>query len=423
MSRAREQHVNAMAVERAARTILGMRALKSFTVGLLVVAACGQPEPAPRPPGHVSAATDEAVAAIRAARFADALQTADRALAAEPRDARAAAVRAVARYQRAGEGVMREIGKAIDEADGLKFFDHERGRKAWLAFLGELEAVDRDLEIAAQDPAFSLELSLAEWKYDWNGNGVVDERDRKMFELEYDGRGGALEDGDPRRRPVYRFDAGDVYWGRAMIAFQRAGVELVLAYRWSELDALFTRGQRSLTIHLVDPGRVKRAHDLVLAGLGFSGQERAAYLAETDDDREWVPSPRQRSYAMPLAVDVELYAGWAAILGDARNLLASRDGISMREVARLIELDDEDIARVPDAFVDLGRMFEEPKDIVIDLSKKEPDALFWRGLLGNGYRDSMHPSPLVARLRGMKDELSRGEDTIEKKLRYLLWLN
>lgn len=35
----------------------------------------------------------------------------------------------------------------------------------------------------------------------------------------------------------------------------------------------------------------------------------------------------------------------------------------------------------------------------------------------------MRASPLVGRLRQMKDQLSRGEETFERKLRYLFWLN
>jgi hypothetical protein len=35
----------------------------------------------------------------------------------------------------------------------------------------------------------------------------------------------------------------------------------------------------------------------------------------------------------------------------------------------------------------------------------------------------MRPSPLVGRLRRMQDELEHGEDTLVRKLRYLIWLN
>jgi hypothetical protein len=76
-------------------------------------------------------------------------------------------------------------------------------------------------------------------------------------------------------------------------------------------------------------------------------------------------------------------------------------------------------------------MLREPKDIVIDLDrlerhvgdKRENIDTILKDLLGNGYKKSMKPSPIVARLGKMKDELTRGEDTFERKLRYLLRLN
>jgi hypothetical protein len=226
-------------------------------------------------------------------------------------------------------------------------------------------------------------------------------------------------------RPTYRFDVGDVLWARAMVSFQRGIVEIVLAYRWSELDKLFGDADQPITIKLVDAGRVRRAYNLFVSALAFSGQEREAYLRETDDDREWLPNPRQKSYAMPLAVDDQLYDTWGKILGDVQRWLAGHEGVSLRELGALLDEDDAD--RLPDAYVDLGRMLHEPTDIVFDLrSGGEKTAVIeraLRGLLGKGYAKSMRASPLVGRLRHMKEQLSRGEDSLEKKLRYLLWLN
>ena len=396
-----------------------------FLCLVAMLAACAPSEPAPRPPRQDPARSAAAVSAARAGQFESAQREADRVLAVVPRDSSASAVRALARYQRAGEVLIHEIGAVIERGETFKFLDHEQGRKAWLTVLGELEAVDRDLAIAAQDPHFALELCLACWEHDWNRSGAVDERDRKLFELEYDGAGGELADGDPRRRPTYRFDVGDVLWARAMISFQRGVVELVLAYRWSELDKLFSGNDRSITIKLVDAGRVRRAHNLFVSALAFSGQEREAYLSETDDDREWVPNPRQKSYAMPLVVDAELYETWGKVLGDVQRWLAGQEGISLREAAALIDEDDANM--LPAAYVDLGRMLGEPTDIVFDLrsdgAKTAVIERALRGLLGNGYVKSMRASPLVGRLRHMKEQLSRGEDSLEKKLRYLFWLN
>lgn len=398
---------------------------------LLALAGCwGQSAPrGPRDPAP------GAVAALQASKFAEAVQQADATLARDPHSSRAAAVRAIATYQVAGHELFRSLRDIVREADKLEFFDHPGGRTAWQGFLTKLEAIDRDLAVAGADPEFSLELCLACWTADWNGNGRIDDRDRALFELEYDGKGGRIPEGDPRRRPTFRFDAGDIEWARAMIAFQRSIGELVLAYRWSELDNLFTlfshdAQKQPLVIRLTDPARIQRVRELVLAGLEHADRCRAAYLAETDDDREWVPSPRQKSHPVPLEVDEALYQLWAGVTGDVRRMLRSEEGLSLRELARLVD-GDTAAARMPDAYIDLGRMLSQPKDIVIDvgilLGSGEPDTAaieqLLRGLLGNGYQPRMKPSPLVGRLGAMKRELETGGDTLEHKLRYLLWLN
>ena len=155
-----------------------------------------------------------------------------------------------------------------------------------------------------------------------------------------------------------------------MISFQRAFGELVLAYRWSELDRLFENMFKSdadhkIVIHLIDKSRVTRAKDLVLAGLDHADRCRADYLAETDDDREWVPNPRQHSHAVPLDVDAALYTTWADVTGDIRRLLRSDEGISLRELAGAV--DRRAALFVPaDAYLDLGRMFGEPADFTLD---------------------------------------------------------
>src|SRR5258706_15057723 len=118
-----------------------------------------------------------------------------------------------------------------------------------------------------------MELCLACWQHDWNRSGEIDDRDRKLFEIEYDANGGVLDQSDPARRPTFRFDIGDVSWARAMISFQRAAAELVLAYKWSELDKLmhfdiFRSNEKlgKMTMRLIDPVRVRHARELILAG-------------------------------------------------------------------------------------------------------------------------------------------------------------
>jgi hypothetical protein len=326
----------------------------------------------------------------------------------------------------------------IESASPRRGFDHARMRGALERTVQALTAANVDLAVAADDPEFSLELCMACWERDWNHSGEVDDSDRLLFQLEIDADGERLPEGDPRRTPTFRFDVGDVYWARAMLSFQSAAVELLLAYRWSELDQLLVglaSGRVSLvTIHLDHPERVARARELILAGLKHADRSRQAYLAETDDDREWVPNPRQQSHPLPLPVDAALYEVWAGVLEDVERLLSGDEALS---VAELAQLGDHRWQDPPGGYLDIAAMLSRPKDIVLDLPALErklerdmrdrralvEDAL--AGVLGEYYvlAGEQTPSPLIGRLSRMKREMERGEDTFERKLRYLLWLN
>ena len=410
-------------------------------VFLVFLGACGgappladprgtAPPPAPQSPAMIADA-QPAIAALRASKFDEARQLASQALTKDAHNSRAAVVRALATYQASGHALIASLTEVIDKGETLRSLDHQAGRAAWVSFLGALESVDRDLTIASADKEFSMELCLACWEHDWNRNGRVDERDRKLFEIEVDDKGEELPDGDPRRHPTFRFDAGDIEWALAMVSFQRAAVEVVLGYGWSELDKLFAWNIFSkdkpapITIKLIDKERISHARALILAGLYHAEACRELYLAEKDDDREWVPNPEQMSHPVPLPMDRTIYARWQGVLRDVRVLLTSEEGIPLRGIMGLA--DDRAAKLMPDAYIDIGAMLSQPKDIVIDLGDLSETTQnvehVLRGVLGNGYKTAMTPSQLVMRLREMKADLERGSDTVDKKLRYLLWLN
>ncbi len=377
--------------------------------------------PPPRTPERI-AADAPALDALRAANFDAAFSLAGQQLAIAPQDSEAAAIRAIAGYQQAAATLY----VALDVRASWWIVDkvlRDEAKPALQAFDERLDAIDRDLAVVAADPRFTLELCLACWQSDWNHDGKIDERDRRLFEIERDDKGEALPPNDPRRRPTFKFDVGDALWARAMVSFQRAAAELVLAYRWSDLDK--SDHSKTVVIHLLSADKVKRARALLLAGLDFSDKTRKAYLAETDDDREWVPNPHQHSHPVPLDADAKLYDTWGGVIGDLRRLVAGDEGISMRELGPLIST--ELAWLVPDAYIDVGRMLDEPVDIRIETEghgdkAKEVERVL-RGVLGHGYRESMKPSPLVGRIRSIAGELARGGDTLDEKLHYLLWVN
>jgi hypothetical protein len=368
-----------------------------------------------------------AVAALQAARFDDAI-----ALAQKDPSSTARAVAAIARYVKAAHqlasdlltllaGVEASRGAAVNWSFLQFALDH---------FEKELSAVDGELAAAARDPDVALELCLACWEVDWNRNGRVDRRDRLLFEVEVGADGAELPDGDPRRRPTFRFDVGDVWWARAMVAFQHAAVQLALAWRWSDLEPWLTgRGKQErrqlITLHLDDASRIARAKQLLLGGLGSAERARTEYLAERDDDREWVPNPRQKSHPLPLPVDDALYRTWGAIVGDLQRLVNGDEGLAFADFGKLAEL-----PVTPRGFLNLGRLLSQPKDLSIavgDLERLErldagADQVL-KNIFGAAYASSMKPSPLPSRLRRMQGEIKRGEESFERKLRYLLWLN
>ena len=366
-----------------------------------------------------------AVTALQAARFDDATQLAKGAVAQDPNNSRANAVLAVSLYQRALHDLITDVvtvGGALVASGALQggFFSTDMLIFAFKRADDRLAEVDGRLAAAALDPEVSLELCLACWEVDWNRNGQIDERDRRLFEVELDSMGAPLPPEDPRRRPTFRFDVADVHWLRALISFQRAAIALVEAWDWKALAPAFTRrGRRELE-------DVTRARDLILAGVAESRACRQATLAETDDDREWLPNPRQKSHAIPLPVDDALYETWRQVLDDVDKLVRDQEALSVSELAQLGKHQWED---PPKGYLHLGKWLSEPREIVLPLKGLNQLERGQRieqslGLIFGGAFSQVGPaSQLPARLTRMKGEVELGAESFEKKLRYLLWVN
>jgi hypothetical protein len=407
--------------------------VRNLILLLALLAACdkngagNRPNPSGRP--TATGAETPAIDALVRGDFTAAGREADKVLAKAPDAARAAAVRAISRYQAAGLALFARVEgmeELVKRGDAAALDAAIRG--ALLETDKAFAAIDGDLAIAEADPSFTLELCLACWSYDWNLDKEINERDQRMLEIEHDMKGVELPEGDPRRRPTFRLDHGDVIWARAMISFQRALLHVGAAYQWSAL--VQQRGEPAggiLRVPLRHPGDMKRAGTLAAEALGHADRCRLAYLAETDDDREWVPNPRQKSHPVPLAVDEGLYRTWEGVLGDLRSLLKSETGVPIGEVFALIP---ESKAPREMGYVDLGRIFSEPRDIAIDISAAEEledskaDALpHVRAFFGSLWREKMPASPIIGRFKAARDSLVRGEEALDRKLRYLFWFN
>ena len=338
-------------------------------------------------------------------------------------------VRAIARYERSTLQLALDARTLMIGGIAGGGLNEKYLRQTFGDAEAELAGIETDLAVAAKRSGLALELCPACWEVDWNGSGRIDERDRLLLQIELDDDGHPIPDGDPRRKPTFRFDDGDVEWARAFVSFERATLDVLLAYDWTELGGL-ARGRHDLkdriVVRLVDPGRIAQARQRLLEGLELSDASRRAYLAEKDDDREWVPNPTQRSHPLPLKVDPTLYDTWEAVVGDLRRLVQGDEGLVVEDVVALTE---EHVKHPPRGTLDIGRMLSHPKDIVIDtrdlrrLAEADDTEGAMAALFGEYYVSAMKPSPLPHRLRRMKGEVDRHEEGLERKLRYLFWLN
>ncbi len=306
----------------------------------------------------------------------------------------------------------------------------------------KLDEVELYLSRSAMDKNISLELNLAELRVDWNRNGRIDERDMLLFQIEKDANGRTIPENDPRRKPTFRFDHGDIYWARAFVAFQRSFINLLIAYDYpkmslNEIERALGRRKDAptvLTFKLRDKNIVHKAKQLILDGLSYADKSRELYLEETDDDREWLPNPRQKNHPMPLPVDEQLYETWKVIIRDLQNLVNGKEGLSLAELLTLgYKKKWWEGKKLPGGYINIGKLLNEPADIVLDLKEidklldeKNPGESFekvFKLVLGDKFTMEMKKSPIISQFRRMKQEVEGGKESFERKLRYLFWLN
>ncbi len=392
---------------------------------VLICSACAGPSSAQR---HRD--SQQAIKALQAGQFDKAQQQAAQNLTADKGNPYARLVSAIVRYRKSTEQLSLDVRTVLFGGLRAGGFNARYLVSAFEQAEQELALVEDDLAAAATHSDVVLELCLACWEVDWNRNGRIDRSDRLLFQIEQDADGKRIPKGDPRRKPTFRFDHGDVTWARAFVSFQRALLELVMAYDWAGANKIVRiierRQSKPLVIKLAHPEKVARARRHLLRGLELSDQARQAYLAETDDEREWVPNPRQKNHPLPLPVDQALYDTWEGVVGDLTRLVQGKEGLS---VAELAQLGDHHWKNPPQGYLDIGRMLSEPRDIVLDratlrklIRARDVEAAL-ANVFGDYYVPQMKASPILKRLNRMRSEIERGEESFSRKLRYLLWIN
>jgi hypothetical protein len=232
-----------------------------------------------------------------------------------------------------------------------------------------------------RDEGVKLPLRLGLVRLDLKGDGNGDERLIALLRRYMGGAVSALKDDNL----FVAFDRGDVAWLRGYCHLLMALTEVILAYDEQEVfdctaNIFFAKPEtphRFLTngkntrlffdvgdgvdlidvisfIHLVrlpvkEPERMKVALGHLEQMLALSKESWKYILAETDDDREWIPNPRQTG-VLQIPVRQEMVNSWLESVDEMEAVLAGK---------RLIPFWRGEESRG----VNLRRVFTEPRPL------------------------------------------------------------
>ena len=236
-----------------------------------------------------------------------------------------------------------------NQAPELITYDSFRGLLQ--TFIDDLATADAALAEASGE--VKVPLDLMQVRYDANGDGTLEDGERLTALIAVLMR----FNGEPTAEPslMVTFDRADAIWLQGYSHALRGLMQFLLAHDWREtFDTTFhlffpvselpfatalapsERGDllREAApiadlinfIHLfrwpvAEPERMIATRDHFRQVFAHSRANWDAIEAETDDDREWLPSPRQTGVFDELRVTEEQVASWRAMLDHADAVL------------------------------------------------------------------------------------------------------
>ncbi|MBW4615790.1 MAG: hypothetical protein KME21_21420 [Desmonostoc vinosum HA7617-LM4] len=219
--------------------------------------------------------------------------------------------------------------------------------------LNDLTQVKNTLE-PIKDNQVKLSLRLGLTRMDFNADGKLEENETfwKTFSL----LTGIQATEKAAQNFAITFDAGDVIWLKGYCNLLSAMTQVVLAYDESKAfdstahlifakpqtpyqfltngTGAFVFGNTDISdivalIHLInfpvaEPERLTAAMQHLKTVTALSRQSWNLILAETDNDREWLPNPRQKGVIPNAAVSQEMIDSWLKFLNEADASLAGK---------------------------------------------------------------------------------------------------
>lgn len=277
--------------------------------------------------------------------------------------------------------------------------------QSWLESVAGAEAT----LAAITDEDVKLPLAIGQVRLDINGDGKGD-RSEAIWALfnRFQGRFNPSEEGAAEF--IIAFDRADVSWLRGYCNLLMALCEAVLAhdrrmlfdhcshvgfarpktpfaflreeydyreYEWMEVTdwiAFF----HLMRFEVKEPQRMLKAHGHLKMVIAMGKEMWTHINAETDNDREWVPSPIQTSVIPEARVTPEIRDTWLIFLDEADLVL---DGKRLVRFWRMPQWDD----RLEGTGINLKRVFTEPKtfDLVLWIQGTAAAPYLEKGTLTN----------------------------------------
>ena len=233
-----------------------------------------------------------------------------------------------------------------------------------------------------------LQLYLGQVSLDINGDGTAGEEETLWRIFQTINRGISPEQGT---NFSVTLDGADVHWLRGYCHFLMAFTDFLLAYDQQELfercghllypevespyeylkhdGTLDTFDAKYIAdfiafVHLInfpleDADRMRSAHAHLLEMMNQSRQSWERAMAETDDDREWIPNPNQTG-VLRIRVPEEVVTGWQRVIDEMDAILQGRKLMPFwRAYATSLfsqpEIPDKGIG------INIRRFFQEPQ--------------------------------------------------------------
>ncbi len=280
----------------------------------------------------------------------------------------------------------------------------EKARGMLQTFLDGLKTAEATL---AETPSngVKLPLKIGQIRLDLNGDGAVKDEESLLEILAELQNRGRTDDPDPLvnendpdppvNEKVISFDDGDVLWLRGYCHVMSALGEVALAYDWkdqfertahlfypnveSRYDWLAAEGTGSFSVfnaktildfialihtinyECVEPQRMAVALGHLESVISLSRDSWKLINAETDNDHEWLPNPKQTAAMGGMRVSQEMQIQWQAFLNEFEAIL---QGKKLLPFWRGMEGDASpfsgDFPAHPELGINLRKIFTEP---------------------------------------------------------------